>query len=66
MQITMMHFVTECVDVHKNVTFSKGEILTSGYNNCEFNTILVSYDKLKILHSCSCITEFIKLVVGNR
>ena len=45
MQMTLISFVTLCVDVHKNDAFSNCEILTFGYENRELNVMLVTYDK---------------------
>ena len=44
MHITLNHFVLLCVDVHKNVAFSNGEILAFWCENHELNAIFVSYD----------------------
>ena len=65
MQITLMHFVTLCFDVHENTAFSNGEILTFFMRKSQ-KSVILGHLINRILHSCSCIIEFIKLVGGNQ
>ena len=45
MYITLVRFITLCIDVHKNVVSSNCEILTFCCENHKINAIFVSFDK---------------------
>ena len=45
MQITLMCFVTLCIDVHKNFAFLMAKSWHFDVKKPDFNAILMSYDK---------------------